>query len=140
MYVAKCLCSKVVIEVATIGERIAHCHCHMCQKFHGAAFSTFVEVEQRHINWLKGKELLSRYQAENQSVRQFCQCCGSSISFESSFNRTDQTLEISLALFENPKQLLDATNVAADCHIFVESKAPWYEITDDLPQCQRYRD
>ena len=27
-----------------------------------------------------------------------------------------------------------------ECHIFVESKAPWHEITDDLPQYDTWTD
>lgn len=140
MHVAKCLCGQIAFEVSAIGTRIAHCHCTMCQKFHGAAFSTYVEAKLHHINWLKGQELLVQYTAVNQTTRQFCQCCGSSISFESKYNRIDSTLELALALFEQPEKLLNSSNVKPDCHIYVESKAPWFDINDQLKQCQRYRE
>ena len=33
---------------------------------------------------------------------------------------------------------VDPPSIRPDHHIFVGSKAPWYEITDDLPQFQEY--
>jgi hypothetical protein len=34
--------------------------------------------------------------------------------------------------------LVDAPSVRPTEHIFVGSKAPWFEITDDLPQAEEY--
>jgi hypothetical protein len=34
--------------------------------------------------------------------------------------------------------LVDAPDIKPSMHIFVESKAPWHEITDDLPQHARF--
>jgi hypothetical protein len=34
--------------------------------------------------------------------------------------------------------LVDAPSVRPTAHIFVGSKAPWFEITDDLPQYEEY--
>ncbi len=34
--------------------------------------------------------------------------------------------------------LIDAPSIRPNHHIFVGSKAPWFEITDDLPQYEEY--
>jgi len=34
--------------------------------------------------------------------------------------------------------LADAPSIRPSCHIFVGSKAPWFEITDDLPQFEEH--
>jgi hypothetical protein len=34
--------------------------------------------------------------------------------------------------------LVDAPSIRPNKHIFVGSKAPWFEITDDLPQYQEH--
>jgi hypothetical protein len=34
--------------------------------------------------------------------------------------------------------LVDAPTIRPTAHIFVGSKAPWFEITDDLPQFDEY--
>ncbi len=36
--------------------------------------------------------------------------------------------------------LVDAPSIRPTKHIFVGSKAPWFEITDDLPQFEEYAD
>jgi hypothetical protein len=36
--------------------------------------------------------------------------------------------------------LADAPSIRPSAHIFVGSKAPWYTITDDLPQFERHRE
>jgi len=128
-----CLCKKVTFEATAFQGPVGHCHCTMCQKFHGAAFSTFVEIKLADLHWLSGHELLQRYRADNDTVRSFCQCCGSSILFESKYNRVEKTIEVALAAFDQHQ------HVVPDAHIYTESKAPWYEINDNLPQSHQYR-
>jgi hypothetical protein len=106
----------------------------MCQKFHGAAFSTFGEVKLAHINWLSGIELLMSYTAQNATVRKFCQCCGSSLVFESQYNRDAETIEIALAAFDQLETL------QADAHIYTQSKVDWLTINDDIAQFKAYRE
>jgi hypothetical protein len=36
------------------------------------------------------------------------------------------------------QSLVDAPAIRPAAHIFVSSKAPWFEITDDLPQFEEY--
>ena len=129
-----CLCKQISFEVEKFQGPIGHCHCKMCQKFHGAAFSTFIETRQTDLHWLSGKELLKRYRADNGSVRTFCACCGASLLFESKYNRNEGTIEIALAAFDSIERL------HADAHIYTESKADWFDINDDLPQYRQYRD
>ena len=131
--IGSCLCKAITFQVEKFQGPVGHCHCTMCQKFHGAAFSTFVETKQRDLHWLSGKELLKEYRAENGAVRSFCSCCGSSLLFESLFNREDNTIEIALAAFDKLEP------VHADAHIYVESKADWFEINDNLPKFKQFR-
>ena len=128
-----CLCKQIIFEVDKFQGPIGHCHCKMCQKFHGAAFSTFAETKKADLTWLSGESLLKHYCAENDSIRTFCDCCGSSLLFESTFNRSEDTIEIALSAFD----VLD--HVHPDAHIYTESKADWYNINDNLPQHRQYR-
>lgn len=129
-----CLCKKVTFEVSKFEPLVGHCHCTMCQKFHGAAFSTFVECKLEQLTWLTGEQYLASYQAENGTVRKFCQCCGSSLVFESQFNRQQNTIEIALAAFDS------LAAVHPDSHIYTSTKVPWLTINDGLPQHQAYRE
>mgnify|MGYP000034599828 CR=1 FL=1 len=128
-----CLCKQVTFEVDKFQGPIGHCHCKMCQKFHGAAFSTFAEAKRTDLHWLSGEELLKDYCADNESIRTFCACCGSSLLFESKHNRSEGTIEIALAAFDSLEKL------HVDAHIYTESKADWFDINDNLPQYRQYR-
>ena len=132
--VGSCLCGAIQFEVTQFEPLVGHCHCKMCQKFHGAAFSTFGEVKREHLFWQSGLQLLSHYRAENESERSFCQRCGSSLLFESRFNREQGTVEIALAAFDT------LASVKPDAHIYCESKAKWLTMDDALPKFSGYRE
>jgi len=128
-----CLCGKVQYEVLALESKMANCHCSMCRKFHGAAFATFGAAKVENFRWLKGKESLKSYTAENGTIRRFCENCGSSLTF-SPANDPGKYIEFSLGSLETP--ILQRP----DAHIFVEFKASWYDIKDALPQHPRGRD
>ena len=133
-YKGSCLCGDIAFEASEFQPLAGHCHCNMCQKFHGAAFSTFVEINITHFRWLKGETLLSHYHAENGSKRSFCRQCGSSLLFESTYNRQAKTIEIALACFDSDLE------IKPDAHIYTASKVPWFSPNDQLPQFEAYRE
>jgi len=49
-----CLCKSIQYEVDTIEPQMAHCHCQMCRKWHGAAFASYGEAKPENFRWLKG--------------------------------------------------------------------------------------
>ncbi|MFM2481712.1 GFA family protein [Celerinatantimonas sp. YJH-8] len=124
-YKGSCLCGQVRFEAAEFKEHIAHCHCSMCRKFHGATFGTLAQVKS--LTWLSGQEILKDYVAPNGTIRTFCSHCGSSIGFRSKNNSFDQ-MELALGLFD------DNLPVSMDAHIYTEYKANWVQINDDLVQ------
>jgi hypothetical protein len=124
----KCLCGEIEFEASTIEPKIAHCHCSMCRKFHGAAFATLGTVKLENLTWVKGVEALAYYQSDNGTVRQFCQHCGSSIAFECQWNRDNNSIEMALAVFDEIETL------SPDAHIYTSSKVDWYE-SDNKLQC-----
>ena len=132
MYRGQCLCGAIKYEVDKIKSKIGHCHCSMCRKFHGAAFSTFGEANVNDFRWIEGKNQLKNYVASNGSVRQFCQNCGSSMTFAQSEEVSD-LIEFSLGTLDSDLEL------SPDAHIYTESKASWVEICDDLPQYKKGR-
>ena len=123
----QCLCGMVKYEVDEIGPKMGHCHCSMCRKFHGAAFATLGEARVTDFRWIAGEGALRSYIAENGTTRRFCGKCGSSMTFAPS-NDIGELVEFALGTLDSeiPQQ--------PDAHIFVGSKALWYEIGDELPQ------
>ncbi len=132
MYKGQCLCGSIKYEVDKIKNQVGHCHCSMCRKFHGAAFSTFGEAGTEDFRWIEGQELLKNYIASNGSVRQFCQNCGSSMTFAASTDESD-LIEFSLGTLDSD------LDVSPDAHIYTGSKANWIDIYDDLPQHEKGR-
>ena len=126
-YKGQCLCGSVKYEVDEFSPRMAHCHCSMCRKFHGAAFATFGEASLGDFRWIQGEEELQTYTADNGTARQFCRRCGSSMTF-SSPNSPKDMVEIALGTLDSNLEM------SPDAHIFVGSKASWSEIHDALPQ------
>ena len=120
-----CLCQAVKYEVHD-GEffPVSNCHCENCRKTHGAAFGTYVAFKNADFRWTEGAELVTQYESSPLTYRCFCSICGSP-----------------LAAFDDKKIrciTLGSTDGDAglrpEFHIYVSSKAPWYEISDDLPQ------
>jgi hypothetical protein len=98
----------------------------MCRKATGAAFRTRAAVPAASFRFLAGESLLSRYESSPGETRTFCSVCGATLP---TFFRDHPGL-IGLPL----GTLDDDPGVRASAHVFVDSKAPWFDITDDLPQ------
>jgi hypothetical protein len=126
-HAGSCLCGAVAFEVQDFDGPVAHCHCKMCRKFHGAEYATFASVSRRWFTWLRGQDAIAEYEASNGTVRTFCRHCGSSLFFRSP--RADpEIVEIALGTFDAD------VPVRPDAHIFVASAANWTAIEDHLPQ------
>lgn len=121
-----CLCGKVRYEVSSALSRISHCHCSMCRKVHGAAFGTYATVEPGGFRWAQGQEHVRSYRSSPGIARTFCGECGSTLQFV--VDGHPPKIDITLGTLDGDPGVRPAY------HIFVGSKAPWFEITDRLPQ------
>lgn len=119
-----CLCGGIRYEIDGPLFEVDNCHCSMCRRFHGAAFATYGKVSAEHFRWLSGQELLKVYETSPGIGWAFCRVCGSSLGVPNRGKLSDLTLG---TLDSDP-------GVRPAAHIFVGSKAAWYEITDALPQ------
>jgi hypothetical protein len=98
----------------------------MCRKTHGAAFGSYARVRRSDFVLLSGAGAIASYHSSPEVTRTFCARCGSSLQFI----RTTRPDTLSLAL----GTLDDDPGVRPSSHIFVESKASWFEIVDGLPR------
>lgn len=120
-----CLCGNVRFELEGTPRFINHCHCSMCRKVHGAAFGSFLHADGRGFRWLAGESLVENYHSSPGSIRAFCRVCGSNMP----------VLEEQGAHVIIPAGTLDDDPaVRPIVHIHTASQAPWFAITDDLPQ------
>ena len=76
---------------------------------------------------VQGEELIAAYKVPGarffQSV--FCRRCGSKLP---RFDRDRNIAVVPMGALD------DHPGISPERHIFVDSKAPWFEIVDDLPQ------
>ena len=120
-----CLCGTVQYEITEPFQMMMHCHCSMCRKHHGASFATFVSAPFAGFKWLAGEEAVAKYQSSEQGTRSYCRHCGS----VTPLLMPDAGVAIAPA-----GNLEGDLGIKPQAHMFVASKAPWYEITDTLPQ------
>jgi hypothetical protein len=98
----------------------------MCRKTHGSAFSAYATAKKADFRWVAGEELVTNYESSPQNYRCFCNRCGSPLV--GLFASDPNSIGIVLGALD------DDPGVRPIAHIFVRSKAPWYEITDQLMQ------
>jgi hypothetical protein len=123
----KCACGAVRYRVADAFVYAMNCHCSNCRAGTGTAFKAFAGIARSKLEVTAGgHNLLVWGDADGNHTR--CATCGSLL-----FSVVDEE-RVHVAL----GSLRDVPTIRPAKHIFVGSKAPWFEITDDLPQHEEY--
>ena len=121
----RCLCGKVSWRLKNEPSTSYHCHCKMCRKVHGTPFGTYYWVSVSDFEWTSERDSIVSFKSVAPSERTFCGECGSVVP-----------------LLLNGSMVIPAGShdegPRANSHIFVGHKAPWYEITDNIPQYQDF--
>ena len=121
-----CLCGSVRYEVRGEFPRIVHCHCRMCRKAHGAAFGSYCEVPASQFRVVSGEADIATYESSPGVRRTFCRTCGATLQFITA--KRPGMVDLAVGTLD------DDPGVKPSLNIFVGSKAPWFDITDGLPQ------
>jgi hypothetical protein len=124
----KCQCGAVRYTVADEFLYAANCHCSNCRAMTGSAFKSFAGIEREKLTITDGQDNLLIY-GDDTGHDTRCATCG---SFLFSVVRENAYVHVAMG------SLVDAPSLRPTEHIFVGSKAPWFEITDDLPQFDEY--
>jgi hypothetical protein len=119
-----CACGAVRYEVADAFLYAANCHCSRCRAATGTAFKAFAGIEREQLALTGGADSLLIVGEEDANDTR-CADCGSLLF---SVVRDGRYVHVAMG------SLVDAPTIRPTEHIYVGSKAPWYEITDDLPQ------
>lgn len=133
-----CLCGGVRFEFTKAAGPFELCHCRRCRKVSGSAFFSGLYVRIEDFRLVEGSDLITSYEApilrEPPAYRvSFCSRCGSPVPNPASQPQARSRLRS--GLLKIPAGLLDDDpGLKPDKHIFIELKAPWFEIADDLPQ------
>ena len=124
----KCRCGAVRYEVSDAFLYAANCHCSECRAATGSAFKAFAGIEREKLRITEGLDDVAVFGAEDLNDTR-CAACG---SFLFSAVRDGAFVHVAMG------SLVDAPTIRPTKHIFVGSNAPWFEITDDLPQFDEY--
>lgn len=121
-----CLCRAVTYEVAGAAEAAFLCHCGRCRRWTGSVVAALLVVESDQLTVTSGRDQIQTYREPGFVNRSFCRSCGTSLF---GFQWPD-----------GPGTVIPMGTVEGDpgirpaMHVNVAFKAPWHEITDDLPR------
>lgn len=124
-----CKCGQIRYEI-TPGKLVAaNCHCNICKKLTGGAFSSIVLVDDSAFALIDGEDALTHYKVSERASKHFCSRCGSPV-----FNRhagfPGKRL-VPLGTLDDPAAVVPALNV------FCESMLPWTAAVGNLPTFDR---
>jgi hypothetical protein len=119
-----CRCGAVRYQVSDAFLYAANCHCSGCRAATGSAFKAFAGIEREKLKITDGLDNITVIGQQDANDTR-CRACG---SFLFSVVRDGAFVHVAMG------SLVDAPSIHPTEHIFVGSKAPWFEITDDLPQ------
>ncbi len=125
----KCMCGAVEYSVEDAFEYAMNCHCSNCRRTTGSAFKPIAGIRRERFQLVKGAEAMLIYGNPDETHDVHCGICGSLVY---SVVREGAYAHVPMGT------LMDAPSIRPTAHIFVGSKAPWYEITDDLPQYREF--
>jgi hypothetical protein len=111
-----CLCGAITYVLEDQPRRRRYCHCSRCRKGLSAAHAANLRTTFAGVTFVRGADHATNFKVPDARhfTQSFCPTCGSPV----------------------PRR--DDPRVPASGHIFVGSKAAWFDITDELPQHQAY--
>ncbi len=126
MLTGGCLCGAVRFEISGRIGPVVYCHCSMCRRSSGSAFAANASVKSASFRVLQGDEVIAEYRSSEDFFRAFCSRCGSPLYGRSP--SAPQIRRIRLGALDSDP------GVRCVGHVWVGSKAPWHEITDNIGQ------
>ena len=119
-----CLCGEIRYESTAAPNLVGFCHCRMCQQANGNLFIVWADFSEETFRFTRGEPRY--YRSSEVATRGFCEQCGSPISFQYDGSSGPA---IMLGTLDHPEDWPPTWQ-----HSGIESKVPWYRISDDLPQ------
>jgi hypothetical protein len=121
-----CLCGAVRFEITLPSKWCAHCHCTMCRRAHGAAFVTWLGMQEDRFRVVQGEEQLVRFASSATAWRGFCSRCGTTMLFAA--ERWPGEVHVALACLDGE---LDRSPTA---HVYWDVHVPWIDGMEQLPK------
>ena len=122
-----CLCGGVAYEVTAPLAGMRHCHCSRCRRGRSAPHASNAFCNLAAFRFTRGEELLRSFKVPDAQffAQTFCTTCGAKMPRVSP--ERDLVVIPAGSFYDDPR-------VRPSEHIFVGSKATWFQIGDTLPQ------
>jgi hypothetical protein len=120
-----CLCGEIAFEIEGEPDRMFYCHCSRCRRSRSAAHGANAFFKPERFRWIRGESHVASYKPADARfyTAKFCDLCGSGAP------------NINPKIGYVPAAMLDGNpDLKPTAHIFVQSKADWFDITDGVPQ------
>ena len=118
-----CLCGAVRFRAATEIRRVVNCHCGLCRRMNGSAFSSYAVVPYSALE-VVGSSDLGAYAVTQRATKHYCRRCGTPL-----FNLNSRyagACMLYLGAIENCSDFAPALNV------YCESMLSWLETVTSL--------
>ena len=121
-----CLCGAVAFTATELPRRVVNCYCSLCRRSRAAAFSSTLLVPRETFRWDRGEARIRSYALPPNSKYRtdFCADCGSPVPIAAG----SEAAMLPAGAIDSPLPPLPVV------HLYVGSKAPWYDIADAWPQ------
>jgi len=114
--IGKCSCGVIEYQFSMTDLLAYQCHCSVCRKATGSAFSTTLMVPVMSFQWLSSESSIATYKKENEYKVSFCSMCGSPVP---NMFRNFPLLSVPVGGIENSEDIVIAAQ------IYLGSKAEW---------------
>ena len=122
-----CNCGAIKFEVVGDVKSVVNCHCNLCRKMNGSAFSTYVAVTDDDFKLVSG-DLLAHNVSEH-AEKSFCGKCGTPI-----FNSNPKYAGLKILHFGS---LDDSSNLEPKVNIYCESRLDWLDKLADITSMEQ---
>jgi hypothetical protein len=120
-----CLCGSVRYEADVFLQNGYACHCTICQRSTGQPAEITVLIRAGSLMFTKGQP--KYFQTSGFGRRGFCGDCGSRLVWQAIDQSDDWMTNLCVGGLDNPKEVKIA------CHMYVDTKLPWYDFSEHLP-------
>lgn len=129
-YTGSCLCGSIQFKFDGPLAPIQMCHCQQCRKAQGTAHVTNIPVDKHRYEITQGQDKLTEFESTAGKMRAFCSTCGSPM-----YSRLTSLPGVHRVRAGTINEDLDAPLAF---HIFVEDKANWWPVDDELPKFSQF--
>lgn len=121
-----CSCGAIRYEISAPMIDAGICHCRMCQRISGSAFTVFASFPAESVRFTKGEP--KYFDSSPIADRGFCPDCGSSLTYKPKITAWSDWFTVTLGCLDHPEDIVPTW------HGGIESQMPWLTIHDDHPR------